>query len=101
MYLSCSLPAGEEGVPESPPTLAQFKGQVDSYETVYGEVEKFEVRALLISMIIDEVIQVSPVKQDQRNTRLPAIENKNISVARLPLNKIIHSSMIKPFSSLN
>lgn len=36
--------AGEEGVPEEPPTLAKFKSQVDSYEAVYLEVEKFEVR---------------------------------------------------------
>lgn len=35
--------AGEEGVPEEPPTLAKFKSQVDSYEAVYLEVEKFEV----------------------------------------------------------
>ena len=35
--------AGEEGVPEEPPTLTQFKSQVDSYEAVYLEVEKFEV----------------------------------------------------------
>ena len=35
--------AGDEGVPESPPTLDKFKEQVDSYEKVYGEVTKFEV----------------------------------------------------------
>ena len=35
--------AGDEGVPENPPTLAQFKSQVNSYEAVYLEVEKFEV----------------------------------------------------------
>ena len=35
--------AGDEGVPESPPTLTQFKGQVDSYEKVYTEVVKFQV----------------------------------------------------------
>jgi len=35
---------GDEGVPESPPSLSQFKGQVDSYEKVHKEVEKFEVR---------------------------------------------------------
>jgi dynein heavy chain len=34
--------AGEEGVPESPPTLTMFKEQVDSYEKVYIEVEKFQ-----------------------------------------------------------
>ena len=41
-----SLLPGDEGVPEKPPTLAQFKEQVDSYEKVYTEVEKFEVRRL-------------------------------------------------------
>ena len=35
--------AGDEGVPENPPTLAQFKQQVDNYEKVYLEVDKFEV----------------------------------------------------------
>ena len=35
--------AGDEGVPEDPPTLASFKKQVDSYEAVYLEVEKFGV----------------------------------------------------------
>ena len=35
--------AGDEGVPENPPTLSQFKEQVDNYEKVYLEVEKFEV----------------------------------------------------------
>ena len=36
--------AGEEGVAESPPSLGQFKEQVDTYEKVYGKVEGFEVR---------------------------------------------------------
>jgi len=31
---------GEEGVPESPPTLDQFKSQVDTYEKIYAEVEQ-------------------------------------------------------------
>ena len=35
--------AGDEGIPESPPTLPMFKGQVDSYEKVHAEVEKFQV----------------------------------------------------------
>ncbi len=35
--------AGDEGVPEDPPTLSKFKSQVNSYEAVYLEVEKFEV----------------------------------------------------------
>lgn len=38
--------AGDEGVPEDPPTLNKFKEQVDNYEKVYVEVEKFEVRKL-------------------------------------------------------
>lgn len=35
--------AGEEGIPEEPPTLDKFKKQVDSYEAVYLEVEGFAV----------------------------------------------------------
>ena len=31
---------GEEGIPESPPTLDKFKSQVDTYEKVYAEVEQ-------------------------------------------------------------
>lgn len=31
---------GDEGLPKCDPTLAQFKAQVDSYESVYSEVEK-------------------------------------------------------------
>jgi hypothetical protein len=30
-------------VPENPPTLTQFKQQVDKYEKIYLEVDKFEV----------------------------------------------------------
>ena len=37
--------AGEGGVAPAPPTLEQFKEQVDSYEKIYSEVEEFEVRA--------------------------------------------------------
>ena len=36
--------AGEEGVVPSPPTLAQFKEQVDTYEMLYDEVEQLSVR---------------------------------------------------------
>ncbi|CAH1795230.1 unnamed protein product [Owenia fusiformis] len=32
----------EDGVPESPPTLEQFKEQVDTYEKIYEEVDQFE-----------------------------------------------------------
>ena len=35
--------AGDEGIPENPPTLNNFKEKVDSYEKIYTEVEKFEV----------------------------------------------------------
>lgn len=35
--------AGDEGVPETPPTLTMFKEQVDSYEKIHSEVEKFKV----------------------------------------------------------
>ena len=36
--------AGEEGVLLNPPTLDQFREQVDNYEKIYEEVERFEVR---------------------------------------------------------
>lgn len=42
--------AGDEGVPENPPTLDKFKKQVDSYEAVYLEVEKFEVRHIIMHL---------------------------------------------------
>uniref|UniRef100_A0AAR2IP24 Dynein heavy chain 9, axonemal n=1 Tax=Pygocentrus nattereri TaxID=42514 RepID=A0AAR2IP24_PYGNA len=32
----------EDGVPENPPTLERFREQVDSYESVYEEVQKLE-----------------------------------------------------------
>ena len=35
--------SGEEGVPQTPPTLEQFKDQVDTYEKIYTEVDEFEV----------------------------------------------------------
>ena len=35
--------SGDEGIQEEPPTLDKFKKQVDSYEAVYLEVEKFAV----------------------------------------------------------
>ena len=35
--------AGEEGVSETPPTLAQYKEQVDTYEQIFTTVEQFEV----------------------------------------------------------
>ncbi len=34
--------AGEAGVPESPPTLEQFKEQVDAYEAIYDEVSRLD-----------------------------------------------------------
>ena len=36
------LYAGDEGLPETPPTLDNFKQQINSYEQVYGEVDKIE-----------------------------------------------------------
>ena len=33
---------GDEGVPESPPTLSHFKTQIDSYERIYADVEKVD-----------------------------------------------------------
>ena len=38
--------AGEEGVAETPPTLSQYKEQVDTYEQIYSAVEQFEVCSL-------------------------------------------------------
>lgn len=39
----------EEGVPETPPTLQQFRGQIDSYERVYEEVSHLEPVCVLDS----------------------------------------------------
>ncbi|XP_070790567.1 dynein axonemal heavy chain 9 [Pituophis catenifer annectens] len=39
----------EEGVPESPPTLQQFREQIDSYERVYEEVSHLEPVCVLDS----------------------------------------------------
>ncbi|KAK6170907.1 hypothetical protein SNE40_019193 [Patella caerulea] len=36
----------DEGVPESPPTLAQFKEQIDAYEKIYEEAEHVEATSL-------------------------------------------------------
>ena len=35
--------AGEEGVAETPPSLVQYKEQVDTYEQIFTAVEQFEV----------------------------------------------------------
>lgn len=44
----------DEGVPENPPTLERFREQVDSYESVYEEVQKLEpVRVLNGWMRVD------------------------------------------------
>jgi len=32
----------ESGVPECPPTLEQFKGQVDTYENIYNDINKLD-----------------------------------------------------------
>lgn len=37
--------AGDEGVQESPPSLNQFKEQVDGYEKIYSEVLQFKVNS--------------------------------------------------------
>ena len=44
--------AGDEPVPETPPTLPQFKEQVDQYETVHSEVVQFKVRVLCALTVI-------------------------------------------------
>lgn len=35
--------AGEDGVPETPPKLSQFKEQVDRFEAIYHEVDALQV----------------------------------------------------------
>ena len=42
--------AGDEGVAPSPPTLAQFKEQVDTYEMLYEEVEQLSVRETMVDI---------------------------------------------------
>ena len=39
--------AGEEGVAETPPALAQYKEQVDTYEQIFTAVEQFEVCSII------------------------------------------------------
>lgn len=57
--------AGEEGVTHSPPTLEQYKEQVDTYEKIYMDVKEFEVNlrdelwlALLVDLIGNSGIQL-------------------------------------------
>lgn len=38
--------AGEEGVKEMPPSLGQFKEQVDGYEAIYSQVDGSKVRGM-------------------------------------------------------
>ena len=38
--------AGEEGVKEMPPSLEQFKEQVDGYEAIYSQVDGSKVRGM-------------------------------------------------------
>ena len=42
--------AGEDGVPETPPSLDQFNEQVDTFEKIYCEVEQFEVRMFWVRL---------------------------------------------------
>ncbi|CAF0885207.1 unnamed protein product, partial [Didymodactylos carnosus] len=55
----------EAGVQQNPPTLQQFKEQVDTYETIYDEVSKFED-----TKILDRWFRVDsrPFKQALLNT---------------------------------
>jgi dynein heavy chain, axonemal len=39
--------SGEQGIQQHPPTLQQFKEQVDTYESVYDEVSKFDDTKIL------------------------------------------------------
>lgn len=43
--------AGEEGVAETPPTLVQYKEQVDTYEQIFTAVEQFEVCSISMKTI--------------------------------------------------
>ena len=56
---------GDEGVPESPPTLEQFKIQVDTYEKLFNEVEQVDG-----SVIFDVWFRMDsrPFKQALLNT---------------------------------
>ena len=42
--------AGEDGVPESHPTLDQFKEQVDGYEKIHGDMNQFNVSYSLVEV---------------------------------------------------
>ena len=56
---------GDEGIPESPPTLEQFKMQVDTYEKLFIEVEQVD------STVIFDVwfrVDSRPFKQALLNT---------------------------------
>ena len=43
--------AGESGVTETPPSLSQFKEQVDSYEKIYSDVMTFKVHVHVYKML--------------------------------------------------
>ena len=43
--------SGEEGVPHTPPTLDQYKEQVDTYEKIYNDVNESEVRKIKLGFI--------------------------------------------------
>ncbi|XP_039265498.2 dynein beta chain, ciliary-like [Styela clava] len=56
---------GDEGVPESPPSLAQFKEQIDLYENLYQVISNVEPTKMFDGWFI---ISIKPFKQALLNT---------------------------------
>ncbi|PVD38438.1 hypothetical protein C0Q70_01053 [Pomacea canaliculata] len=55
----------ETAIPENPPTLEQFKGQIDSYEKIYLDAQNIEGKKLIDSWFL---IYSEPFKQGLINT---------------------------------
>uniref|UniRef100_A0A8C6JKW0 Dynein axonemal heavy chain 17 n=1 Tax=Melopsittacus undulatus TaxID=13146 RepID=A0A8C6JKW0_MELUD len=55
----------EDGVPETPPTLQQFKEQIDSYEKIYEEVNRIEPFSIFHSWM---KVDARPFKASLLNT---------------------------------
>uniref|UniRef100_H2ZKA8 AAA+ ATPase domain-containing protein n=1 Tax=Ciona savignyi TaxID=51511 RepID=H2ZKA8_CIOSA len=56
---------GDEGVPETPPTLTQFKEQIDSYEGLYQVISNVTATQVFDSWFL---VQIKPFKQALLNT---------------------------------
>lgn len=54
----------EDGVPETPPTLQQFKEQIDSYEKIYEEVNHIEPISIFQSWL---KVDARPIKASLLN----------------------------------